>query len=200
MESGVKVGKGMLRVHLLALESRIQGRLPCGHPAFAWLVQHSSNALTKGLVGKDGRTPYARLFGKEVAEEGIEFGEVLHWKLPRLTGHNTLLEARWRPGVWLGRLWASPVHVVYDLEGKCIKEVRAVQRVPLADRWDRGALQAVDAWPRWLEPAREGGEARVVPEVGPSEAALPPDPPPGGAERAVFGLHLPVRPRGLRVL
>ena len=53
------------------------GRLPCGHPAFAWLVQHSSSALTKGLVGKDGRTPYARLFGKEVAEEGLEFGEVL---------------------------------------------------------------------------------------------------------------------------
>ena len=46
IESGVKVGKGMLRVHLLALESRIQGRLPCGHPVFAWLVQHSSGVLT----------------------------------------------------------------------------------------------------------------------------------------------------------
>ena len=100
VESGVKIGKGILRVHLLALESRIQGRLPCDHPAFAWLVQHSSNVLTKNLVGKDGRTPYSRLFGKEVVEEGLEFGEVLRWKLPRLAGHNTLLEARWHAVVW----------------------------------------------------------------------------------------------------
>ena len=90
VESGVKIGKGVLRVHLLSLESRIGGRLPCGHPVFAWLVQHAPNVLTKGLVGKDGRTPYSRLFGKEVAEEGLEFGEVLRWKLPRLAGHNTL--------------------------------------------------------------------------------------------------------------
>ena len=167
----------------MALESRIQGRLPCGHPVFAWLVQHSSSVLTKSLMGKDGRTPYGRLFGKEVAEEGLEFGEVLRWKLPRLAGHNTLLEARWHAGVWLGRLWASPAHVVYDLAGKCIREVRAVQRMPLADRWDRGALQAVGAWPRRLEPAQEGGEARVVPEAIPPEAAPRPYAPPPAERR-----------------
>ena len=63
VESGVKIGKGVLRVHLLALESRIQGRRPCGHPVFAWLVQHSPNARTKSLMGRDGRTPCARLCG-----------------------------------------------------------------------------------------------------------------------------------------
>ena len=46
---------------------------------------------------------------------GLEFGEVLRWKLPRLPDHNTLLEARWQTGVWLGRLWASPSHLVYGL-------------------------------------------------------------------------------------
>merc|ERR1712026_217576 len=103
-------------------------------------AQHSSSVLTKSLVGKDGRTPYARLFGKEVAEEGLEFGEVLRWKLPRLAGHNTLLEARWQTGVWLGRLRASPVHLVCDLAEKCIREVRAVVRMPFAGRWDRETL------------------------------------------------------------
>ena len=73
IENGVRLGKGLLRVHLLALEGRIRGRLPCSHPAFAWLVAHASSTLTKHLVGKDGRTPYFRLFGKEVAEEGLEF-------------------------------------------------------------------------------------------------------------------------------
>ena len=192
IESGVKIGKGVLRVHLLALESRIQGRLPCGHPVFAWLVQHSSSVLTKSLVGKDGRTPYGRLFGKEVAEEGLEFGELLRWRLPRLMGHNTLLEARWRAGVWLGRVWASPVHWVYDPEDKCVREVRAVQRMPLADRWDREALQAVCVWPRRLEPAREAGEALVVPAAAPSRGCPAAGrAPAGGAAGPVPGLHLP---------
>ena len=155
----------------------MKGRLPCGHPVFAWLVQHSSSVLTKSLVGKDGRTPYGRLFGKEVAEEGLEFGERLRWKLPRLMGHNTLLEARWHEGVWLGRLWASPVHYVYDAAEKCVREVRAVQRVPLVERWSREAVEAVDVWPRRLEPAQEVPEARAIPEAAPPEGAHAPDEP-----------------------
>ena len=148
-------------------------------------MQHSSNVLTKSLVGKDGRTPYARLFGKEVAEEGLEFGEVLRWRLPRLAGHNTLLEARWHVGVWLGRLWASPVHIVYDLVGKSIREVRAVQRVPLPERWGREAFQAVNVWPRRLEPAQEGREARVVPEAVPQ-----PDAPRPAERRAPYPVYI----------
>merc|ERR1712026_99754 len=153
-------------------------------------AQHSSSVLTKSLVGKDGRTPYARLFGKEVAEEGLEFGEVLRWKLPRLVGHNTLLEARWQTGVWLGRLWASLTHLVYDLTEKRIREVRAVLRMPLTDRWDREALQSVDAWPRRLEPAQEVGAARVVPGAIPPEAAPPPEAPPPPERRDPYPVYI----------
>ena len=49
IENGIKLGKGMLRVLLFALEDRIRGRLPCALPAFAWLVGHSSAVLTKHL-------------------------------------------------------------------------------------------------------------------------------------------------------
>ena len=86
----------------------------------------------------------------------------MRWKFPRLAGHNALLEARWRAGVWLGRLWASPVHLVYDPAEKCVREVRAVQRMPQVDRWDREALQAVSVWPRRLDPAPDVGEARAL--------------------------------------
>ena len=58
IENGVKLGKGILRVLLLALEERLGGRLPCSHPSFAHLVGHSSAVLTKHLRGKDGKTPY----------------------------------------------------------------------------------------------------------------------------------------------
>ena len=57
IENANKLGKGMLRVLLLALEARLQGRIPCQHPAFLWLVEHTGDVVTKYLVGKDGKTP-----------------------------------------------------------------------------------------------------------------------------------------------
>ena len=75
---------------------------------------------------------------------------------------------------------------MYDLTEKCIREVRAVLRMPLADRWDREALQSVGAWPRRLEPAQEVGEARVVPEAIPPEAAPPPEAPPPAERRGPY--------------
>ena len=57
--------------------------MPTTHPTFAWLVGHSSAVVTKNLRGKDGRTAYSRLFGKEASVEPLEFGERLRWKSPR---------------------------------------------------------------------------------------------------------------------
>ena len=169
IESGVRLGKGLLRVHLLSLEGRLRGRIPCSHPVFAWLVGHSSSTLTKYLVGKDGRTPYFRLSGKELSEEGLEFGERLRWRPPNVEGRNVLLEARWKEGVWLGRLWCSPVHYVFDPETKTVKEVRAVQRMPLEERWSLEAVQAVSSWPRLLDPEKEEEEAKILPSDAPVE-------------------------------
>ena len=103
IENGNKLGKGLLRVLLLALESRLQGRIPCGHPVFSWLAEYTGDVLSKHLVGKDGKTPYERLFGKPIHEEALEFAELLWWRPPRTAGYNVLMEPRWRSGIWLGR-------------------------------------------------------------------------------------------------
>ena len=114
IENGNKIGKGLLRVLLLALESRLQGRIPCGHPVFSWLAEYTGDVLSKHLVGKDGKTPYERLFGKPIHEEALEFAELLWWRPPRTAGYNVLMEPRWRSGIWLGRKWGSTIHVVFD--------------------------------------------------------------------------------------
>ena len=135
IENGVKVGKGMLRVLLFALEAKIQGRIPCTLAIFAWLVGHASEVVAKCLRGKDGKTPYSRLFGKEAQVHDLEFGERLRWRSDRGPGHGVLLEARWHTGVWLGRHWNGPTHYVYDPVSKTVKDVRAVQRLPQSERW-----------------------------------------------------------------
>ena len=176
VENGVRMGKGLLRVHLLALEARLQGRISCSSPLFAWLVMHSSAVLTKNLMGKDGRTPYYRLYGKEVSEEGLEFAEKIRWRPPRGENYGVLLEARWCEGLWLGRHWTGSTHYIFDPATKTVKDVRAVQRVPVDERWSIEAAQSVSAWPRLLTPDAERAvepEARVIPEDRPRD--LPPD-------------------------
>ena len=79
MEGGVRIFKGLLRVHLLALEKRIGARFPSTHPVLTWLVEYVGDVITKYMVGMDGKTGYERLYGRPVREEALEFGETLHY-------------------------------------------------------------------------------------------------------------------------
>ena len=60
MENGVKLLKGMLRVHVLALENKINGKIPTHHPLMTWIVPHAAECVTKYSRGADGKTPYER--------------------------------------------------------------------------------------------------------------------------------------------
>ena len=75
VENGVKLFKGVLRVHLLAFERKLDAHIPSAHPVMTWLVEFVSDIITKYLQGSDGKSAYQRLFGKSVQEEGLEFGE-----------------------------------------------------------------------------------------------------------------------------
>jgi hypothetical protein len=169
IENGVKLMKGMLRVHLLALEKKVGGRFPSTHPIVAWLVEHTSDVVSKYLQGADGRTAYERLYGKKVHEEALEFGEKVQWRKRRAQDSNVVLDARWADGIWLGRRWGTCHHRISV--GREVFEVRAVQRRPADERWNLPLLEAVLALP-WCNPAPEEGEAmRVLPPLEGAAAA-----------------------------
>eukprot|EP00969_Alexandrium_andersonii_P183779 8121325-Alexandrium_andersonii.AAC.1 len=65
---------------MLALQERIQGEIPLGHPVMLWLVEHAGELLTEHLVGHDGRTAFEWLFGKACRGDGCEFGELAHYR------------------------------------------------------------------------------------------------------------------------
>ena len=58
IENAVGLFKAMLRVHVLALEAKIEGEIPTHHPVMAWLVKHTAECISKYMVGRDGKTPY----------------------------------------------------------------------------------------------------------------------------------------------
>ena len=159
-------------MHLIAREKKIDAHIPIEHPVIAWLVEFVGDVLTKYLVGLDGKTAYERLFGKKSREEHLEFGEVVLWRKPRVQETNVVAEARWASGVWLGRRWGTPNHLVSY--GNRVVECRAIQRVPKQDRWRRDMVSAVRAT-RWENPAVTEGAA--VPAVLPGPAEPPPAPP-----------------------
>jgi hypothetical protein len=162
IENGVKLFKGLLRVHLQALERKIDGYIPSSHPVMAWLVEHVSDVITKYLQSSDGKTGYQRLFGKQVHEEGIEFGEKIMYRLKRSQETNVVLDPRWRTGYWLGRTWGSISHRIAT-SSKTVVESRAVHRVPKQERWDREGLNGVQATPwQWAVPEEEPEAAEPV--------------------------------------
>ena len=132
VENGVKLLKGLIRVHVLALERKLGVRIPADHPIIAWVVEAVSDLATKHLRGHDGRTGYERLFGKSPREEGLELGESVLWRRPNQAGANVLLEARWEAGIWLGPCWGGITHRIGV--GREVVETRAVQRRPKEER------------------------------------------------------------------
>jgi hypothetical protein len=168
IEGAVKIVKGLLRVHLAALERRIGGKFPSGHPVLTWLVEHVSDVISKYMVGVDGKTGYERLFGRPVREEALEFGETLHWRHRATQNMNVVLDTRWSSGVWLGRKWGGVIHQVFA-NGK-VHEIRGIQRQTRDARWRKEALEAITATPWNREPPAEG-ELRILPPLAAPAAA-----------------------------
>ena len=79
-------------------------------------MEHVADIATKYLRGIDGRTAYKRFFGKEIHEEGVEFGAKVPSKQRANTDMNVLLKARWTEGFWLGRNCGTPHHKIGDSE------------------------------------------------------------------------------------
>ena len=68
----------------LALESRLKSRLPCSHPVFAWLVEHTAYVLNRFQLGTAGRTAHGIRHGKETTSVSESYGMfrrrcVLRW-------------------------------------------------------------------------------------------------------------------------
>ena len=175
VDNGVRVLKGLIRTHVLALEAKINARIPAEHPILAWLAEAVGDMVSKHLRGQDGRTAYERLYGKPPREEGLEFGEVVLWRKPKHAGMNVLLEARWEEGIWLGRTWGGITHLIGV--GREVKEVRAVQRRPKEERWSVARVQGLLATP-WRNPApADAEEVQVLSPRPPDDLPDQPRPP-----------------------
>ena len=81
VERTIRSVEDMVRTHKLALEEKIGEVLKVDTAAMAWLVEHFADILNKCQQGKDGRTPYERLRGKQFSGFMLESGSQVMLKV-----------------------------------------------------------------------------------------------------------------------
>ena len=89
-----------MRAMLLALESRLDAKIPVTHHVIAWLVEHAADVLNKFAVGIDGRTTYERMKEKKYRGEIIKGRRRVMYKIP-CKPKGGLMTERWVLGTWL---------------------------------------------------------------------------------------------------
>ena len=68
-EIGIRLVRGMYRTIRLCTESRIGQSIPTDHPLTAWLLQHVCVILNGKVRGKDGRTAWFRVRGRNFGQQ-----------------------------------------------------------------------------------------------------------------------------------
>ena len=150
-ERAVQSVERIVRTHKLALEKKLQKRIPSTHPVMTWLVEHGVDILNKFLVGADGRTAYERGRGKSYKGEMYQFGrKIFHMHPGKHSGGS--MKPRWSTGIFLGKLYKSDEAMVYTEDHKVVK-VRSIKLLPESESWDANAIQEmkVARWKAQLE-------------------------------------------------
>jgi len=184
IERGIQSVEKILRVHKLALESRIGTKLPVKHALFTWLVEHAADVLNRFAVGADGKTAVQRLKGKSCEKYVLEFGAAAMFRVcGKVEG--SLMTERWFSGVWLGKRLGTEEHVVMKEDGSVVRAraVRYMEKAMTMNDYDvltgrphdpLGTLHAGGQrnGARRVDPARGGGEPSVEDRAAPKRVMI----------------------------
>ena len=113
----------MIKLHV---EEIIGQEIEVDIPAFEWLVEHAADLITRYQTGKDGKTPFQRLRGKNATGEIYTFGSRV---MARAAGKTIggLMAERWFQAIWLGVRSSSGEHLVAHLAEGTVFRCRSVQ-------------------------------------------------------------------------
>ena len=160
LEREVRTLEEQVRTLVAATEAQINLKIPSKHPILAWIIEHSAYILNKHGPGKDGKSPYCMLHGKESTEKTVEFGEKVLWFVPKSL--RSKLDQKWRYGIFLGRSMSSDQNII-GLQGGDTTRARAMIRLVPEHRWDAARILGVRTTPL-TESTRHLDAVEALPE------------------------------------
>ena len=144
-ERGVQEVQGIARTVKHHIEYKLGITINYDHPIIAWMTEHVSTLFNRYTVGRDGRTPYERLKGKQSSIRMPPFAEKVLYKFQGEISHMPKLEPRWSEGVFLGVNGRTDEYIIGTPTGTV--KARSIQRVPDSEKWDRKAVEGVKYFP-----------------------------------------------------
>ena len=156
-ERGVHTVEGQVRVLKDALEMRLETQILSNHNILAWLVEFAGTVVNRYEVGRDGKTLYERLRGKQSRLIRLEFGEKVNFRT-RMAKFDSL----WSDGVFVGYRSISGEVVVGTRDG--VFKTRTVQRKAYEHRWGKENLDMVGGV-SWKTSPDGGEEEATMPEI-----------------------------------
>ena len=115
-------------------------------------------------MGRDGRTAYFRLYGRDSTKAILEIGEQIMAKplRGRKSNKRLSLKERWVFATWVGVGPKTNEHVVVLGDGgAAIRVIKAIRA--MSDRWNPDVIKAIRATPRVPNP-RDKDQVRAMPD------------------------------------
>lgn len=108
-----------IRALKLGLEQRSNAKITTEWKILEWMVEHAAVLINRCLVGYDGKTPYARLMGKNSGKEIVQLGERALAKIAigKSSKRKQSLQSRWKAALWVGIARKSNEHIVVLEDG-----------------------------------------------------------------------------------
>ena len=156
---------GLLRTMRLYAERKYQVIVTATHPLFEHLVTHAEYVYNRFHVRNAiGVTAFELVYKRAYRSVMYPFGAPVMIRLPTAT-HQPKLDARWLPGLWVGRQPASDEHLAITKEG--LMASRSCKETCLSEIGDMPEFLKALKW----NLTREFPEHREAPEVGRPVAA-----------------------------
>ena len=154
VERAVQEVMNQIRVMKIGLEQRLATKITTDWKIMEWITELSAVLLNRCLIGKDGRTPYHRLIGKDSQKTLVEIGERVLAKIARgqQSGRKQSLKAKWEDAVWVGIAKKSNEHIVVLEGGGPAIRCRTIKRRTAVTRWDADKVAEIRASPRYPNP------------------------------------------------
>jgi len=164
-EKAVQDYMGQLRTMKIGLEARLKCKVESDWSILQWTSELAPELTNRCQVGRDGRTAYYRLLGKDSKKGMVEIGEQVMAKPLRgkKSNRKMSLKDRWVFATWVGIDARTNEHIVVLGDGGAAIRVRTVLRRPASDRWNPEAIKNIRATPRTPNPADED-QGRAQPE------------------------------------
>ena len=120
------------------------------------MVEHAPTLINRFQLGRDGRTPFRKLRGKDNDARVCEFGEQVLAKIVKRRGKHRLknqMEAQFFQGTWVGIHMRTNEHIVVRAsDGKALR-ARTVRCNKQGEQWSKEAVMNIKATPMNPDPA-----------------------------------------------